>query len=366
MIMRCPRFAFVLFIMLILPMATVGCGGGDGGDNPGSASAQNVPGNGPTALDGTAGAPLNNLAPGTYALTLSGAIESDGTWSNSNRPGVFYDPWVRGNNSGPYQLLMRVDLSGYNIEGSYRSPDEGEVLFVFPAGLSPGTYDLVGLSSDAPDGAIQAEVRAGTGSSAQGFDEQVDGTITFEQTGAQVSGAFDFSAVFELFARSTEHTVEAQGQFSAIPFEPEAEANLQFNGAVDYTAETHGVYLEENDNFQVTVDEHRLQVFIGQPGNDEEGYGEVEFYIPAALGEGTYDVVATQNTGVNRPSGADVAAEVAVQAPGMEDRTRADSVSGTLTIESSDPENYAVAFDLTCSTSAGDVQVSGYARYLER
>lgn len=365
--MRCPRFAFVLFVVLMLPLSTVGCGGGSDGGSSGSASAQDVVGDGPTALGGIAGAPLDDLAPSTYDLTLSGAIESDGTWSNPNRPGVFYDPWVRGDNSsGPYQLLMRVDLSGYNIEGSYRSPDEGEVLFVFPAGLAPGTYDLVGLSRDAPEDAVQVEVRAGTGSSAQGFDERVDGTLTFAQTGAQVSGSFDFSAVFELFARSTEHTVEAQGRFSAIPFEPEAEASLQFSGAVDYAAETYGVYLAENDNFQVTTDEHRLQIFIGEPGNEEEGSGEVWFYIPAALGEGTYDVVATQSTGVNRPADADVAARVAVQAPGMEDGVRADAVSGTLTIESADPENYAAAFDLTCSTPAGDIRASGYARYLER
>jgi hypothetical protein len=134
---------------------------------------------------------------------------------------------------------------------------------------------------------------------------------------------------------------------------------------VDYTAETHGVYLEENDNFQVQVDEHRLQIFIGEPGNDEEGYAEAEFYIPAALGAGTYDVVVTQNTGINRPPEADVAAEVSVQTPGMEDNIRADAVSGTLTIESADPQTYAVTFALTCSTPAGEVEVSGYARYLE-
>jgi hypothetical protein len=134
---------------------------------------------------------------------------------------------------------------------------------------------------------------------------------------------------------------------------------------VDYTAETHGVYLEENDNFQVQVDEHRLQIFIGEPGNEEKGIGEVEFYIPAALDEGTYDVVVTQNTGINRPPDADVAAEVAVQAPGMADRARADAVSGTLTIESADPQNYAITFALTCSTPAGEVQASGAARYLE-
>jgi hypothetical protein len=359
------RIFFAFGLALTLSLGTLGCGGGTDGGGASDASAQAVSGDGPIATEGTAGAPLDDLAPGTYDLTVSGGIASDGAWTNENRPGIFYDPAPRAGNKGPYQLLMRFDLTEYNIERSNVSPDEGEIKFEFPAGLSPGTYDVVGDTGDASEDDVKVEIRAGTGALSQAFDENVEGTLTFTQTGQKISGSFDVSAVFELFATSTEYTAEAEGRFNEIPFEPEAEATLQFSGAVDYTAETHGVYLEENDNFQVQVDEHRLQIFIGEPGSEEEGFGEVWFYIPASLGEGTYDVVVTQTTGINRPPDADVAARVSVQAPGMEDGARADAVSGTLTIESADPQNYAVTFDLTCSTSAGEVQASGTARYLK-
>lgn len=353
-------------LVVMLTVGTFGCGGGSDGGSANDASAQAVSGDGPSATEGTAGEPLDDLAPGTYDLTITGsAITSDGTWSSEDQPGVRYDPAPRSGNEGPYELLMRFDLEEYDIEGSNESPDEGEIKFEFPAGLVPGTYDLVGDTRDASDEDVKVEIRAGTGILAQAFDEKVDGTITFSQTGQRVSGSFDVSAVFDFFPTDTEYTAEAKGRFNEIPFEPEPEAHLQFTGAVDYTAEPRSFDLMENENPRVRVDEYRVKIYIGDPGGDNGGFGEAEFYLPAALGEGTYDVVVTQRDGIHRPPEADVAARVAVQAPGMADRARADAVSGTLTIESADPQNYAVTFDLTCSTPAGEVEVTGNARYLK-
>lgn len=350
-----PLFLCILSIAFLV----LGCSG------DGDASAQSSSGGGPTALEGTAGAALDDLAPGTYAVTLTGAIESDGTWSNPNRPASIYDPWVRGDNNGPYQLLMRVDLSAYNIDGSNMTPDEGEVLFVFPAGLSLGTYDLVGVTRDAPDDAVQVEVRAGTGSLSQAFDEEVNGTLTFAQTGSQISGSFDLSAMFELLGRGTEHTVEARGRFSAIPFEPEPVSKVQFTGAASLLPSIYMTNFRPADYPGLDVPEYELQMIVGNPSKiDEEGYGEIRLYLPASLGAGTYDVVARNRSAPYRPSGADAAASVRFETPDGTD-LEPESVTGTLTITSDDPQSYGVTFELSGQTANGAMTVTGEGQYLE-
>jgi hypothetical protein len=75
-------------------------------------------------------------------------------------------------------------------------------------------------------------------------------------------------------------------------------------------------------------------------------------------------VVARNRSAPYRPSGADAAASVRFETSdgtGLEP----ESVTGTLTITSDDPQSYGLTFELSGQTASGTLTVTAEGQYLE-
>lgn len=279
---------------------------------------------------------VDDLAPATGDFSITGAITSDGTYSGEE-PAISYEPFNSPNFAGQHELEILADVAPTDLSEETTI----EILVRFPADIAPGTYQIHERDRDTPE-LVQASATFGVASFS--FDDNVNGSLEIAEIGEQITAAFNFTVDAELFDSDEVLTIEVTGRVNQIPFSYRPETTLNLSGLVSQEFSRLTAFEDDTQtystqyNFDDFSSEYRWD--INYRHTDFEYMAEVIFFLASDIQPGTYDVAYAPPENQRVPEGLQVGARLSYEdtISGLE--FRADTITGTITIEINE-NNYA-------------------------
>lgn len=293
----------------------------------------------------TSNASFENLELGTNDLSISGAISSDGSYSDEEAI-ASYEPFRSSNSAGQHELEIYTDLTPTDL-----TDETFVIVYVrFPADIEPGIYDIHTRDRNAPE-LVQGFV-AFDNIAVADFDENVSGTLEIIEIGEQITASFNFSAHS---GRDETLSVDVTGRVNQVVFNYRPEIMLTLSGLVTQEFTTLRAF---EDDTLTSVTQYFLDDFSNEfrwdanfRDNDFTHMAEILFYFPSDIQPGTYDVAYAASGNQKVPEGSQVGARLSYQDDDASIDFNADTITGTVSI-AVDERNYASAtFTITGTDS---------------